>query len=88
MPDAVALNEVFPFKQTLAFAGGVVTVAASETVSIAAVDVLEEGQALLTITLYWLLFIALVTAVNGNVTLVAPVILLNVNPPFALTCHW
>ena len=81
------MNEVFPFKHTLAFAGGEVTVAASDTVSMAATDVLEDGQALLTTTRYRLLFIAEVTAVNGKVALVAPVIFVKVNPPFVLTCH-
>ena len=58
------------------------------TVKVAALLFTVLGQVLLTITRYWLPFIAEVTAVKARVLLVAPLILVQVPPLLVLTCHW
>ena len=65
----------------------ILIVDAADTVSVAAVEV-TLPEALVTTTLYWLLFIVTVTALNVSVAVVtAGEISVNVVPPLVLTCH-
>ena len=57
------------------------------TVSVTAAEVTLEGQELLTITRYLLLFIPAVTAVRVKLAALAPAMLLKVAPPSVLSCH-
>jgi hypothetical protein len=72
VPVAVTVNVVLAPAHTVALIGCPVIVDGVATVNIAPVDVTEEGQLLLTITLYRLLFIPDVTELSVKVAVVAP----------------
>lgn len=74
VPVAATLKEAFPPAHAEVFTTLVVIRDASFTVRIAGADVIDEGQVLLTITWYLLLFITGVTPVKVSEEPVAPVI--------------
>ena len=87
LPVAVTLKVALFPAHTVALAGCEEITVKSVTDNTAALEVKLEGQALLTITLYLLLFIVAVTALKFRVAVIAPGIFVNVLPPSVLTCH-